>query len=801
MHALARCALLGAAALVVEAASASASPYSRGSLPPILEFVDGTPVTPSTWPARQAEIATLLQSNLYGTFPKEPAPPIRSSTVLNASTVRGFEITWWEVLFATPINDTSVVLEVVRPAVLCTPSSPCPVSLMSKEHRRWNILASQRGYVAVNYPGGDNSCSDGSACREGDSTANFKANYPQATFQLIARRAYLASRVIDFVVAALPFANPTQVAITGHSRNGKQALIAAAFDTRIAAVVESSSGAAGLAAYRVSGGEGQSERPGSSWPGPWWLPSLRDFDGNEDRLPVDGHSVVGLIAPRPLLMANAYNDQVVSTRSVEASFGEALACYAFLNASSKVRVDYRIGDHHGWEEPSRYIDWYDVTFNHTNPATCGAECVTARARQRRAERRAALERLRREVEMDEEEEAAAGTSSSSSSSSSPYPPAHWPLPGPLLHTFIWTAWAELQPTPPPMPNGTSSLAAVLWALGDAPSSGPVPDPGGSYPPASDLVYADELFLRDAQAGSTVGTVVRANAALGANVISAQLYYRTDMMKTSSSAAIPARAPPSPAGWPAVVFLGGASYNKGMEASYPVDSLDMMHALANASFVVLSYDQIGFGSRLQEGSQFYARHPAWSLLGAMVHDAMSAVDLLAFNQTSGFHPAGQPDALPPYPDVDPSKIFLAGYSVGGAAALYAAALDSRVAGVATVAGWTPYRNDTDASRSGGVRRWWELFATQPRLGYFAGEEASLPVEWDDVLSLVQPRPVHAYVSAGDRLYDAAGVGAVVQRLNAEGYSALSASSPPGVHGLDEQARTDVVGWLEQQVGWR
>ena len=58
-----------------------------------------------------------------------------------------------------------------------------------------------------------------------------------------------------------------------------------------------------------------------------------------------------------------------------------------------------------------------------------------------------------------------------------------------------------------------------------------------------------------------------------------------------------------------------------------------------------------------------------------------------------------------------------------------------------------------------------------------------------------------MSAGDRLYDAAGVGAVVQRLNAEGYSALSASSPPGVHGLDEQAREDVVGWLERQVGWR
>lgn len=36
-------------------------------------------------------------------------------------------------------------------------------------------------------------------------------------------------------------------------------------------------------------------------------------------------------------------------------------------------------------------------------------------------------------------------------------------------------------------------------------------------------------------------------------------------------------------------------------------------------------------RQHEGTQFYARYPAWSLLGAMVADAVSAVDLLTANQ--------------------------------------------------------------------------------------------------------------------------------------------------------------------------
>jgi hypothetical protein len=38
-------------------------------------------------------------------------------------------------------------------------------------------------------------------------------------------------------------------------------------------------------------------------------------------------------------------------------------------------------------------------------------------------------------------------------------------------------------------------------------------------------------------------------------------------------------------------------------------------LANGSFVVLAYDQIGFGMRLAEGTAFYDRYPAWSKLGA------------------------------------------------------------------------------------------------------------------------------------------------------------------------------------------
>ena len=420
-------AIAAAAAAPTHAAATAAANYSRGSLPPILEFVNGSAVvTPAQWPARRQEIGELLQAHFYGTLPPGPPPPIRTGVLLNSTSQRGYTVDWYNVTFATPVADCSTVFEVVMPA-RCAAASPCPLSLMSKEHRRWQLGGLARGYVAVNYNGGDNGCLPDASCKAFDPTACFARAYPASTFQLIARRAYLAHRVLDFVLL-LPGVNTAQVGMAGHSRNGKSALVAAAFDSRIAAVVDSSSGAAGISSYRLSGGDAGGETPSSGWPGPWFLPSLTAFDGSEDALPVDAHCVAGLIAPRPLLLAMATNDGVLSSFSVEASLGEARAAYDFLGAPpGALQVDYRPGDHHGYESPPRYFDFFDAAFGR-RPS--------------------------------------------------------FPPPPRLFHAFNWSAWAAVQPSPPPLPApNATALDRVLWMLGDAPAPGPLPDPGGTYPPA------------------------------------------------------------------------------------------------------------------------------------------------------------------------------------------------------------------------------------------------------------------------------------------------------------------------------
>lgn len=326
-------------ATTLAASKSDSDAFSMAALPPILQLLNGTRVvTPEQWAARRSEISSLLQNYFYGTYPPDDeAPAILAATVLNATSVRGYELSWVNVTYKTPLYPASTLFEVIRPT-FCSEALKCPVSMASSEHRRWLLAHAARGYVGVSMRSGDNSCNS-PLCDKVDPTRCWADNYPSATFQLLARRAYYASRVLDYVLT-LPYIRPDAIGLTGHSRNGKETLIAAGLDPRFAAVVDSSSGAAGIGPYRFMADDAQGENPGSGWPGPWFLPSLRSFNGREHQLPIDSHGVAGLIAPRPLLLAHGMNDQVISTFAVEQAYAQAREVYDWLGAADNVKVRF-----------------------------------------------------------------------------------------------------------------------------------------------------------------------------------------------------------------------------------------------------------------------------------------------------------------------------------------------------------------------------------------------------------------------------------------------------------------------------
>jgi pimeloyl-ACP methyl ester carboxylesterase len=180
---------------------------------------------------------------------------------------------------------------------------------------------------------------------------------------------------------------------------------------------------------------------------------------------------------------------------------------------------------------------------------------------------------------------------------------------------------------------------------------------------------------------------------------------------------------------AVIWLHPYSYNTGYVENAEIQNTTFYHRLAQEGFVVLAYDQCGFGQRLLEGRDFYSQYPRWSRFGRMVYDVGTAVDFLV---------DGKGKSNGPMPKIRENQIYVLGYSLGGMVGLHAAALDTRIAGVASFSGFTPMRTDTDAGHTGGIRRLWEWHALLPKLGLYNGREDKIPYDFDDVLKLIAPR---------------------------------------------------------------
>ena len=309
------------------------------------------------------------------------------------------------------------------------------------------------------------------------------------------------------------------------------------------------------------------------------------------------------------------------------------------------------------------------------------------------------------------------------------------FPEELIHYFDWEAWKrgadgeELRRrfAPAEPVNDADRRARIRWLLGEQPAR-------LAGQERRDFITREEseMMTHDRwRAGGTSRTPVRFGAGVRGN-----LYFKTKNDKPA----------------PAVIWLHPYSYHSGYNEGYGVEGTTVYHRLAAAGCVVLAYDQCGFGLRLLEGRDFYSQAPLWSRLGRMVADVSAAADFLI---------DGKGAAQGALPKVAADKVYVLGFSVGGLVGLYAAALDERLAGVASFGGFTPMRSDTSAA-TGGLRRLWKWHALAPRLGLFDGSEEKVPFDYHDVLSLVAPRPCLVYAARRDRELDPQAVSECIER---------------------------------------
>ena len=116
------------------------------------------------------------------------------------------------------------------------------------------------------------------------------------------------SRLVDALEKA-PDAriDANRLGITGCSRNGKGAIVAGAFDERIRLTIAQESGSGGAAGWRISDAQRAAGRNVQTLrqivtENVWFTDSFRQFGEAAARLPFDQHEVMGLIAPRALLV-------------------------------------------------------------------------------------------------------------------------------------------------------------------------------------------------------------------------------------------------------------------------------------------------------------------------------------------------------------------------------------------------------------------------------------------------------------------------------------------------------------------
>ena len=290
------------------------------SLPDPLLFNDGTPVkTAEQWEKRKLEIFEDFDREIYGRVP-DKTPFVTWAVVSEKDTVNGdFPVTTKQLVGHVDNSDYPAITVDIQ-LTLTTPktiTAPVPVIMefgwnfpaswqrrMAESGPTWQQQVLARGWGYAILVPTSIQADNGAGLREGIIGLVNKGQ-PRKLDDWGSLRAWAwgASRVMDYF-ATNPDVDETRVVIEGLSRYGKAAIVATAYEPRIAIGFIGSSGAGGAALLRRNFGE-MVENLAGSGEYHWFAPNFIKYAGplTSLDLPVDAHELVALCAPRPVFIS------------------------------------------------------------------------------------------------------------------------------------------------------------------------------------------------------------------------------------------------------------------------------------------------------------------------------------------------------------------------------------------------------------------------------------------------------------------------------------------------------------------
>lgn len=324
-------------------------------LPDPLVFENGKKVeNASHWNMRHSEILRLFEKEVYGIAPiwsgtmRSEIITSNSNALDGTALMKEIRLTLvvgsgehsFNMLVYLPKNENKVPLilgynfngnhtvtndpDIVLPNVWNF-DGPTPVtergrdSERGSDYNRWQvkeIISRGYGLATIYYGDVDPDYDDGFQ-------NGVHALYPQkpdnTSWGSVATWAWTLSRAMDYL-EKMPETDASKVIVMGHSRLGKAALWAGATDKRFAMVISNNSGCGGAALSKRIYGETVG-RINRTFPH-WFCDNFNKYNEKEELLPVDQHQLLALIAPRPVYVASAVDDQWADPK------GEFLSCVA-----------------------------------------------------------------------------------------------------------------------------------------------------------------------------------------------------------------------------------------------------------------------------------------------------------------------------------------------------------------------------------------------------------------------------------------------------------------------------------------
>ncbi len=128
-----------------------------------------------------------------------------------------------------------------------------------------------------------------------------------AAYGTIAAWAWGLQRIVDYLNTDKDI-DSRHIAVVGHSRLGKAAIVAAAFDNRITMAIPLQSGTGGAAPSRGNADSESVKKINTSFPH-WFCDEFKKFNDQPERLPMDQNCLIALCAPRPVLLGCATEDK------------------------------------------------------------------------------------------------------------------------------------------------------------------------------------------------------------------------------------------------------------------------------------------------------------------------------------------------------------------------------------------------------------------------------------------------------------------------------------------------------------